>query len=211
MQKIFLSGHWWSALAVLVSLSGCQHGSVRKSVVADEEQTPISRNDLFVIAVDQAQRGDLLRAEQYLVAAKAQGLDDDVVVYWLVRVCVAAGRYHSALRHASAHLRSHPGDWGLRLVVASIHEALGDLESARFELETIVHTESDLALPHYRLASVYRRYSVSTEDALRHYRRYLELEPNGPHASESRAELAKGQHDVLRRVDETGNGKQRVP
>ena len=91
----------------------------------------LTAEELFQVALFQAQRGDLFRAEQYLVAARTQGHDDATTTYWLVRVCVSAGRYHSALRHGQERLSRNPGDWRLRLVVASIHEALGEISKAR--------------------------------------------------------------------------------
>lgn len=199
------------AAVVLLTLGGCHVASVRQNVTSGDGLSEITPRQLFAIALHHAGHGDLLRAEQYLVAAKAQGLEDAALVYWLVRVCVSAGRYHSALRHASNHLRSHPGDWGLRLIVASIHEALGDLESARFELEALVRAEPLAALPHFRLASVYRENALFKEDATHHYRRYLELDPDGPHASESRAALGDDARSVWRRVDASYGAKERLP
>ena len=144
-----------------IALCGCHQLGLRQTAPLDEEVTAISSETLFQIALLQARRGDLLRAEQYLIAARAEGYDESAVAYWLVRVCVSAGRYHSALGHALGHLRVHPFDWQLRLVVASIHDALGNSVRARAELETIVNAEPARPLPRYLLAMVYRRQSVT--------------------------------------------------
>jgi tetratricopeptide (TPR) repeat protein len=175
-----------------VSLGGCQRLALRQRVPLEKQLPRITSEELFQIGLLQAGRGDLLRAEQYLIAARNQGYDESAVVYWLVRVCVSAGRYHSALGHAARYLRAHPSNWRLRLVVASIHEALGDLPRAQAELESIVDAEPDRALPRYRLAMVYRQRSLNHEHAARHLAAYLDLRPNGPHAAEVRTMLGEG-------------------
>jgi tetratricopeptide (TPR) repeat protein len=139
--------------------------------------------------VSQASRGDLLRAEHYLSAARRKGYDEAAVVYWLVRVCISGGRYQSALGHAADYLRKHPSHWSLRLVVASIYEALGDFARARSELELIVRAQPDQALPRYRLAVLYRAWLSDTELARPHLQAYLALSPDGPHAAEVKAAL----------------------
>jgi tetratricopeptide (TPR) repeat protein len=178
-----------AGLLLLVLACGCHHESIRRRSLEDSPLPRLTSAELFEIALFQARRGDYLRAEQYLSAARQGGYSEPSVVYWLVRVCIAAGRYHSALLHASAYLRDHPSNWRLRLVVASIHEALGDLSSAQLELESIVDTEPNRALPHYRLAMLYRRLPESAERAVPHLRAYLALRPNGTHAAEVRGAL----------------------
>jgi len=139
----------------------------------------------------QARQRDLLRAEQYLSAARSHGYDEPTVVYWLVRVCVAAGRYHSALDHAARYLRDNPANWRLRLVVASIHEALGDHERARRELEQIVSDQPTTPLPRYRLALLYSLHPSEQKRAVPHYEAYLALDPEGVHAAEVETLLAR--------------------
>jgi hypothetical protein len=124
-----------------------------------------------------------------LNAARLQGYEEGSVVLWLIRICVVAGRYHSALSHAVSHLRTHPNDWALRLVVASIHEAVGDLDRARSELETIVREEPSRALAHYRLAMLHSEQHSSQALVRRHLQQYLLLAPDGPHGPEATAIL----------------------
>ena len=145
-----------------------------------------SAEELFQIGLFHGQRGDLLRAEQYLSAAREQGHDEPATVYWLVRVCVSAGRLRSALQHSAAYLRDHPESWGLRLVVASLYEALGDLREAQLNLEQIVAAKPDEAVARYRLALLYRRQAALRERALPHLKAYLEIAPEGAHAAEVR-------------------------
>lgn len=171
-------------------LAGCQHAPIRGGIDARREVHAITPEELFEVGLLQARRGDLLRAEQYLGAARSQGYDEPTVAYWLVRVCLAAGRYHSALDHAARSLRDEPANWRLRLVVASIHEALGDLNRARLELEHIVRAQPQSPLPRYRLALIYWSQGFRTRSAVPHLEAYLELDPAGPHAAEVETLLA---------------------
>ncbi len=85
----------------------------------------------------------------------------------------------------------NPHDWRVRLVVASIHEALGELARAREELREVLRTDPARALAHYRIGMLYRQ-STSTEQVAReHLREYLELEPDGAHSAEVRAALER--------------------
>ncbi len=178
------------ALAFILSCLGCHHASVRRGPDVATELSDVATEDLFAIGISFGAAGDFLRAEQYLNAARQRGYEEAAVVYWLVRVCVAASRYESALRHSSDYLRRHPGDWPLRLVLASIHEALGDDSRARDELERIVESQPVQALPHYRLALVYLRQADGRAGA--HLEEYLRLAPHGSHAAEVRSLLEQG-------------------
>ena len=181
-----LSSLCTAALCMSVSLAGCHVGASGKRADTVDSIPRLTAEDLFLVALHHQRAGDLLRAEQYLIAARGEGYDEATVVYWLVRVCVSAGRYNSALQHASDYLRAHPGNWQLRLVIASIHEALGDVGRARLELESIVDTYPEQALPHYRLAILYMESPPLVDAAIQSFRTYLRLEPNGLHARESR-------------------------
>lgn len=171
--------------------TGCHHAMLHQGPDLQAELTTVTAEDLFLLGVSHARSGDLLRAEQYLSAARQRGHDEAATVYWLVRVCVAASRYQSALVHAADYLRSHPTHWSLRLVVASIYEALGDVARARSELERIVKGEPERALPHYRLAMLYRSRDADRERAKAHLEEYLRLNPQGRHAPEVRSVLTE--------------------
>jgi tetratricopeptide (TPR) repeat protein len=170
-------------------LGGCHHLTPHEAPALHDELSAVTADELFALAVSQARQGDLLRAEHYFSAARQKGYDEAAVLYWLVRVCISGGRYQSALGHASEYLRDHPHDWSLRLVVASIYEALGDLARARHELELIVWAEPNQALPRYRLAVLYRTWLSDAELARPHLQAYLTLSPGGPHAAEVTAAL----------------------
>lgn len=191
MQTQDAKSRLFCAVFVAVLVSGCQHAARRPSAGVPPDFPTITADELFRIGLLHASRGDLMRAEQYLSAARSQGYAASTVAHWLVRVCVAAGRFHSALDHASRYLRDVPNDWRLRFVVASILEALGDFEAARIELEQIVEAEPNSPLSRYRLALLYAREGSDARLAVPHYRAYLALDPVGPHAAEVRALLAE--------------------
>jgi predicted Zn-dependent protease len=187
----------------LLILSGCHHATLHPRPDLQTELSTVTAEDLLSLAVAHARSGDLLRAEQYLSVARQRGHDDAAVVYWLVRVCVAASRYQSALGHAANYLRDHPQDWPLRLVVATIYEAVGDVMRAQSELEHIVGAEPAMPLPHYRLAMLYRTRQADQEHAKLHLEEYLRLTPTGPHAAEVRSALSE--------VADLSNGPRLVP
>lgn len=190
-------------LATCLSLvGGCHHPTLHQGPDLQAELTSVTAEDFFLLGVSHARSGDLLRAEQYLSAARQRGHDEAAVIYWLVRVCVAASRYQSALRHAADYLRDHPAHWSLRLVVASIYEALGDRSRAESELEHIVGAQPERALPHYRLAMLYRNREDDRGRSKVQLEEYLRLAPQGPHAAEARS--------VLSEVSETVRGPQLV-
>ncbi len=180
---------WLVVVALLVC--GCHHGTRTSRPSSSDETHAITAEDLFRAGLYHAHRGDLLRAEQYLSAARERGHDAAATVYWLVRVCVSAGRFHSALRHSASYLRAHPDSWGLRLVVASIHEALGDFPEAQLNLEDVVASKPRDALARYRLALLYLHRTRLPDRALPHLTAYLELAPDGPHAAEVRGLVAE--------------------
>lgn len=187
----------------LAVTSGCHLATLHQGSELQAELTTVTAEDLFLLGVSHARSGDLLRAEQYLTAAQQRGHDEASAIYWLVRVCVAASRYRSALGHAAHYLRDHPTHWPLRLVVASIYEAIGDLGRAESELKQIVRADPGRALPHYRLAMLYRTREDDRGRSKAHLEEYLKLNPRGPHAPEAQS--------VLDEIAETIAGPQRVP
>ena len=179
-------------VACLVFLVGCHHASPTERTSLTAELSKISGEELFRLGLWHAASGDLLRAEQYLVAARQRGHEARQVTYWLVRVCTVANRYQSALAHLRLYLRDHPQDWSLRLIVASVYEALGELGEAQSELERLVRAVPQSPLPHYRLALLYRGREAQEHRARTHLETYLALTPQGPHAAEARAALDEG-------------------
>ena len=177
-------------LCLSAPVTSCSHAVPRRSTDHPVDTlASVTADQLFEFGLHHAGQGDLQRAEQYLSAARQRGYDERVAVFWLVRVCVVAGRYHSALEHADAYLRKQPDDWALRLVIASIHEALGDFGRARAGLESIVQSEPTRALPHFRLALLYSAQHADTATVRHHLQEYLRLAPDGSHGPEADATL----------------------
>lgn len=163
-------------------MAGCAHQVQTESI--PDALSRVSGSELFEEGVWHASHGDSLRAEQYLGAARDRGYAPEMVVAWLVVVCVASNRYRAALDHAARHLRSHPTNWWLKFVVASIHEALGDFEGARTELEQVVLARPAWPLPHYRLGILYHQRFGDSGLAAHHLERYRQLAPDGEHIAE---------------------------
>ncbi len=191
------------ALAVvavsLATLAGCAStpaqkaeadiASVRKEADA---KTLVERGKAFAAV------GDHTRAEEYLASSIEAGADPREVMPILLDVCVKTGRYRSAIQHGENHLRKHPSDAGTRVMVGALYVAISDGKEARAQLERVVETANErpsahpkhiLAQAHYLLALVARDgdHDVVTTD--RHFREYLRLEPNGPHAEEAKGSL----------------------
>jgi len=184
-------------------LGGCHHLTLQQRSDFQAELVAVTADELLSLAIAHAQSGDLLRAEQYLSAAQQRGHDEATVAYWQVRVCVAGGRYRSAVGHAVDYLRDHPTDWSFRLVAATLHEALGEIARAELELERITSAAPRIPLPHYRLAMLYRTRPSNQASANEHLEEYLRLAPNGRHAAEAKA--------VLKQTMELSNGPRLQP
>jgi tetratricopeptide (TPR) repeat protein len=135
--------------------------------------------------------GDWLRAEHYLAAAERRGAPVASVVPLLVRACVESSRLRAALDHAEPYLETHPDDAPLRFVVASLHKALGAPERAREELEAVIRLDPAHPGAEYALGELWARSLGDQDNAARHFDRYLELAPRGPHAAEARRWLAE--------------------
>jgi tetratricopeptide (TPR) repeat protein len=135
--------------------------------------------------------GDLTRAEEYLASAIDEGADRHVVLPMLIDVCVRGGRYRSAIQYAEAQLRKQPRDQGTRLILGTLHYAIGDTHEARAELEELLEQRPNEARAHYVLAIMARDNDNDVVSADRHFREYLRIQPNGTHAEEARASLLK--------------------
>jgi outer membrane protein assembly factor BamD (BamD/ComL family) len=138
-----------------------------------------------------ARQQDFIRAEQYFTAAIDRGHPEDQVMPHLIAACVRSSRLSAALRYAEPYVERHPDAWPLRLLVATIQMGLGEVRRARTELERIIADHPDQPVPHYMLAVLARDQLADHELAEMHFRRYLALEPEGEHAAEARAAIAR--------------------
>lgn len=192
-----------SASLALVLTSGCGGPSVEvqtsSPATASDPLDAIPAAELFRRGVILGRHGDFVRAEQYLLAARNRGFDEDRVIPALMEVCVRASRLSAALGYAEPYLESHPAQWPLRILVGSIHLGLGQLTDARRHLERAIRdggtngegqAHAEPAEAHYLLGIVMREQSEIVEARV-HFARYAELEPEGTHSEEVRAILAE--------------------
>lgn len=155
---------------------------------AKDEQTPvklIARGRAF------ASVGDFTRAEQYLAAALEGGAEPQEVLPTLIKVCVAEKRYRVAIDYAEPVLKKRPKDHRLRFVVASLYAAIGEARIAREHMLLVVEEHPDNAEVHYALAVLLKSEEGDLVTADHHFREYLRIKPQGPHAEEARGSLLK--------------------
>ena len=199
-----------SVSAVAILLAGC--GAAGEPKVAAPSASADTRDAaaFFADGREAADRGDAIRAEQYLSLALAQGYEPSAVVPLLLQVCIAGSHLRAALNHAEPYLRQNPDDQKLRYLVATIHLGLGQQEEARTDLEQLLRTNPDYADAHFLLGILE---SDSDENEARsHFLRCLELASKGEHAPEVRSRLSEmAVHDdraarVARQTDSEDRG-----
>ena len=161
--------------AIVAACAGPMSGAAK----APDPLSGVPAQELFERGIQYKNAGDLIRAEQYLVSAVDRGYPEKDALEPLLEVCVAGSRYQAGLSHAQRHLARHPEDWALRYFTASLYIAVGDVHTARVELERVVGEQPALAEAHYALAILYRDELRDAGAAESAFRRYLELSPNG--------------------------------
>ncbi|XYH94735.1 tetratricopeptide repeat protein [Sorangium sp. So ce1128] len=135
--------------------------------------------------------GDYTRAEQYLAAALDAGAEPRVVLPILLKVCVAEKRYHVAIDYAEPVLKKRPDDHHLRFIVGSLHAAISETKAAREQFETLLEKMPAHAEAHYALALLLQNKDRDPAAAARHFRAYVQLKPDGPHAEEARGSMTE--------------------
>ena len=135
--------------------------------------------------------GDLTRAEQYYAAAMQTGYPESKVLPLLLHVCIEGHRLQVAIDYAEPVLKKNPKDHKLRMVLASLYSATGQHSRARAYYEQVVAEDPDDAIAHYALAVTLRDEFHDRMGADRHFREYLRLSPEGPHAEEAKGSLLK--------------------
>jgi hypothetical protein len=182
-----------TVLAMALVAGGCGGAASQgtTSVIHDPLEDTTSA-ELFQAGMEMAEAGDFIRAEQYLTAARDRGYPEDELIQPLIGACVRSSRMSAALSYAEPYLEHHPEDWRLRQLVATIQMGLDSSEAARLSLEHVVRDVPEEPVPHYMLA-VLARDSLRDDAIMREqFARYLELDPEGPHAAEARDALGVG-------------------
>jgi tetratricopeptide (TPR) repeat protein len=177
-------------LAVAVASGACTPSStthVREEMrVIEREKDP---ERLTARAEACAAAGDPGRAAQYFELAIACGAPEAKVFPRLLVMLVRDRQYQAAMIATENHVRLRPGDFPARLVMASLYASLGNFASARREYETILEREPENPDAHYSLAVILRDEQGDALRADRHFREYLRLAPDGPHAEQARGLL----------------------
>jgi hypothetical protein len=172
-------------------ITGCATGAAattHQTELRDPLQDQTAQQ-LFAAGQRIAADGDYIRAEQYFTAARDHGYPEDQLMPLLMQVCVRSSRYSAAVGYAMPYLETHPEDWRLRTLLATIQMGLGHPADARLSLEHVVAEAPDEAVPHYMLG-VLLRDGLHDEPGMRtQFERYLALAPQGEHASEAREAL----------------------
>ena len=176
----------------MLLLSGCAHAPAseleqRAGVVQRAREPQL----LFEQAQAFASVGDYARAEQYSSLALENGAREEQVLPLLLQTCVRDQRYRDAVQYLQDYLRRRPAAHQLRFVLATLHAALGDVVAARDELERSLARAPDNAEAHYTLAVLLRDGSSDFAAADTHFREYLRLSPEGPHAEEASESLLR--------------------
>lgn len=183
--------------ALLLSLAaasgaGCGGAQpVTAETPVEDPLTTVDPQELFDRGVYLAEHEDYIRAEQYLVAAMQRGFDEDRVMPTLLAACVRSSRLSAALSYAEPYLERHPDAWSLRLLVATIHMGLGEPGRAHAQLVRVVEDHPDEPTVFYMLGVLERDELEDLASARESFRRYLDLAPEGEHAAEARAALAR--------------------
>lgn len=184
----------WShvaAMAVVLSSACGPPPPSRMERDVEKVETEREPNKLVDRGKAFAQMGDLTRAEQYLTSALEEGADPDEVLPLLMRICLKSGRYRVAIEHATTELKLRPHNEALRFLLGSLYYAIGNVPAAREELERVLATKPDHAEAHFALATIARDDEGDLLRADLHFREYLRLRPDGPHAEEARNSLLK--------------------
>ncbi len=179
------------ALAAAVATGGCASRQGGPSAPTTDPMAQITGEQLFDAGMQLARAGDLVRAEQYLVASMQRGATEPRVIPHLVSVCVQASRFRAAVSYATPYLEAHPHDWRLRYLVGTILAGLDEFSAARRAFERVLADNERHAEAHYLLATLLRERFNDPAGADVHYRRYVEIEPAGAHVEEARAGMLR--------------------
>lgn len=174
-----------------VALSAACAGTQPRSTTAEDETPPLTEGQLTAVADVLDQRGDVVRAEQYWRLALEQGADANTVLPQLLAAFVRDKQYRLALQHAKEYLRLNPNADGLRLLTGTIYEAVGNYSAAVEQYQIVAARRQAHADVHYVLAEALQKQGSSHMEADAHFRKYLELAPDGRYAERAQASLLK--------------------
>jgi Tfp pilus assembly protein PilF len=203
MMRTVFSSELVIALGVALALAaGACGGPQKPATVPQDPLATIPAHELFERGLAFESAGDLIRAEQYMAASIERGHSEAEVIEPLLRVCLKASRFGAALVHAERYLKSHPKDWRMRYLVATLYVAVGHTSAAEGQLRRVIDERPGEAQPHLALAQLYA--GIGNERrAARHYRAYLARNADGDDAYAARAWLddwKQTSHDRRRKL-----------
>jgi Tetratricopeptide repeat len=196
LPKIPMSVRILCGLTLLLVCAGCGAGRPLSPATGSGSEVgsdPLQRQTaelLFQRGRESADRGDTVRAEQYLELALDKGYDRSRALPVLLSVCLSSGRLRSALNYAEPELRLRPDDTELRYLVASIHLGLGQRDEGRDELEQLLRLNPTHSAALYLLGVVEADDFGDDASARAHFESYLQAAPRGKHAAEIRNRLS---------------------
>lgn len=176
------------ASSLLFMLLAC--GPQPEQSTTPKGRVPENAAEMFQLGELYAERGNYLRAEQYMAAGIQGGYDDPQAIHQLLEVCLEGSFLRSGIEHARSHLNRHADDMEVRLSLAALYYGVGDLDPAREELELVLERSPDNANAHYLAGIVAASSGQSSWPRARaHWEKYLELAPDGPRAIEVELKL----------------------
>lgn len=196
-----------AALSYALSCVGCGAAGTERAEAVPDPLDTVTADELYRRGAELAQAGDYVRAEQYLSAAIDRGYPEERAMPALMHVCVQASRLIAALEYARPYLARHPGEWTLRMLVASIHIGLEQHEEARDQLRRVLVDAPDEPHAHYFLGVLYRDRLDDMEAARNHFRQYLALAPDGDHREEALSALPPVERGVPQPVSAPPDGE----
>lgn len=173
----------------LALLAGCAH--TPRHAGEPRAAPQLSAAQLLELADALFERGDTQRAEQYYSAAMERGADHGKVLPRLLAAYVKDRQYRLAAQRAEDHLRRHPNDMSLRVLLAALCQAVADYSRAAAEYQAIVRDDASRAEAHFALATILAEHGHDRARADQHFRRYLALAPNGIYAERAQASLLR--------------------
>ncbi len=178
------------ALAALLLLSACASQQRAKGPPPSDPIAIVSASELRAQGLGFARRGDLVRAQQYLSAAKERGFDERIIIPEIVKVCIASSRLRAALAFGEPYLARNPQDAGMQYVIGTIHMALGNLQEASTHLNGALRAGHLMPDARFSLALVARERG-NVELVRTNLKAYLAESPEGRYASRARSMLAQ--------------------
>src|SRR5262245_12424084 len=131
-----------TVLAVWLSATtGCA-GVPLEAAEPDAAKTPqLTVAQLLEIADELLRRGDTQRSEQYYMVALERGADGRSVLPRLLSAYVRDRQYRLAAQRAEDHLRKHPNDMAVQVLLAALYQAVADYAQALSAYQAVIRSD----------------------------------------------------------------------